>query len=230
MPNFPSRQGSIIHELFFWPLLSTFAQNSPPCFSNVESYSTKILCYTYPADVPGDAAVANSIILHWHSTFLGLWYTQPPPLELPWFGFVTRMHRKIIFQQQHAALPLVLPLRITALLQGKAKPPSIVTLGAYKVLFFLWGRKERRIKNKETSTETRDALIKFSSKTQCHVYLDFLAIICKGGSLFTIRFWWARTSAAGWNNRIPDITKQGPNPGSTNDKPCHQPYNLVHKN
>lgn len=88
MPNSPfPGQGSIIHELlfFFFPLLGCFSavlhRTLHHTFQALVSFDKNPVLHI-PANVPGDVAVANTIILHWHSTFLGLWYMQPPLLTI----------------------------------------------------------------------------------------------------------------------------------------------------
>lgn len=65
---------------FFFFLLGCFSavlhRTLHHTFQALVSFDKNLVLHI-PANVPGDVAVANTIILHWHSTFLGLWYMQP---------------------------------------------------------------------------------------------------------------------------------------------------------
>lgn len=67
---------------FFFGCFSAVLHRTPHhTFQTLVSFDKNLVSHI-PADVPGDAAVAHTVILRWHSTFLGLWYMQPPLLTV----------------------------------------------------------------------------------------------------------------------------------------------------
>ena len=67
---------------FFFGCFSAVLHRTPHhTFQTLVSFDKNLVSHI-PADVPGDAAVAHTVILRGHSTLLGLWYMQPPLLTV----------------------------------------------------------------------------------------------------------------------------------------------------